>query len=186
MTMTLDDLRAYLGYQPAVTTDDAVLADALAAAQEAVEQFTGRTFGATTSSEVRIFAGGTFNAAIDDAQTVTLVEESSDRVTWSTIDASTYWLAPDNVTPKTRLCYLSGCLRNWVRVTGTWGYGATPASVDRATLMMASRLHKRRDSVEGVAGFGDFGVVRISNRTDPDVAALLNPYRRIDRTMGLA
>jgi hypothetical protein len=42
-------------------------------------------------------------------------------------------------------------------------------------IMQAARLYKRRRSPEGVAGFAEFGVVRVS-RVDPDVAELLKPY----------
>lgn len=52
------------------------------------------------------------------------------------------------------------------------------ADIRLARLMWAARLWKRRNSPEGVAGFGDLGVIRIS-RTDPDLAALLEPYARV-------
>lgn len=53
-------------------------------------------------------------------------------------------------------------------------YAADVATEDvqTATLMIASRLYKRRLSVEGVAGWNDLGVVRIMAR-DPDVDVLL-------------
>jgi hypothetical protein len=38
-------------------------------------------------------------------------------------------------------------------------------------------VFKRADSPLGVAGFGEFGVVRVT-QLDPDVKALLEPYRR--------
>jgi hypothetical protein len=44
--------------------------------------------------------------------------------------------------------------------------------VQEAIILLASRLYKRRMSPEGVAGFGDMGVVRILAR-DPDIALLL-------------
>jgi hypothetical protein len=44
--------------------------------------------------------------------------------------------------------------------------------VQQATLLLASRLYKRRLSPEGVAGWNDVGVVRIV-ATDPDIARLL-------------
>lgn len=51
-----------------------------------------------------------------------------------------------------------------------WG-----ADAQLAVIMQAARLYKRRRSPEGVAGFGEMGVVRIS-RIDPDVAELLAAY----------
>lgn len=41
-----------------------------------------------------------------------------------------------------------------------------------AIVLLASRLYKRRQSPEGVAGWSDLGVVRITSE-DPDIARLL-------------
>ena len=49
---------------------------------------------------------------------------------------------------------------------------AIPDDVFRACQMLTARLFRRRQSVEGVAGFGDFGAVRVQ-RIDPDIEALL-------------
>lgn len=43
-----------------------------------------------------------------------------------------------------------------------------PQTIRLAVLMQASRWFRRRLSPEGVAGFGDFGAVRVS-RLDPDI-----------------
>ncbi len=51
-----------------------------------------------------------------------------------------------------------------------------PANVRIATMMLASREFRRRLSPEGVAGFGDFGAVRVT-RIDPDIEALITPQR---------
>lgn len=65
-----------------------------------------------------------------------------------------------------------------VRVTAKWGYGSTPASVEQATLLQASRLFVRRVSPFGVAGSPDMGSeLRLLAALDPDVQALLRPYR---------
>jgi hypothetical protein len=181
---SVDDLREYLGYQN-TNADDPLLGDALLAAEEAVNDYTGRTFGAVASSTARIFDGGTSRVLIDDAATLSAVEYSADRQTWTTLATTDWWAEPANSTPKTVVQAITPLAR-YVRVTGTWGHAATvPAQVKRATLMIAARLHKRRESVEGVAGFGDFGVVRIS-RTDADVATLLDGLRRADVVMGIA
>lgn len=46
-----------------------------------------------------------------------------------------------------------------------------------AVMLIAHRLYTRRNSPEGVSGWGDLGVVRVTSR-DPDVEALLE--RHID------
>jgi hypothetical protein len=122
---------------------------------------------------------------IDDAQTVTLVEHSADHIVWIAVPTIYWWTNPENTLPKTTVVSPVGFLE-WVRVTGTFGFGTVPASVKRATLMMAAKLHKRRDSISGVEGFGDFGVVRVSTRQDADIVNLLSQYTRWDRSLGLA
>lgn len=149
----------------------------LSAASKAIDSHCGRTFGAAGTSEARIFDGGTCKVYLDDFATVTLVEESSDRTTWSTV--STYWTGPNNTTPK---YWIEGNYRfaRWVRVTGTYGYGSTPDEVKLSTLMKSAKLWKRKATPTGVEGFGDFGVVRISTREDADIIGLLADLVRVD------
>lgn len=182
---TVAALRGHLDFLDTYHSQDAELATVLDVATQAVADYTGRTFGTVSSSGARIFDGGACRCLIDDAATVTLVEDSGDRQTWTTVTSTTWWTEPANAAPYTSVVSATP-FASWIRVTGTWGYGATvPGPVERATLMMAARLWKRRASLTGVEGFGDFGVVRIA-RTDADVAMLLGPYRRADRVMGLA
>lgn len=182
---TVDELRAHLDFPDANHSQDADLSTILDVATQQVADYTGRTFGSVSGSAARIFDGCTGRVLIDDAATVTVVAQSSDRQTWSTVTATEWWTEPANTTPLTVVCGLATFDR-WVRVTGTWGYAATvPDPVAQATLMVAARLWKRRSSPTGVEGFGDFGIIR-PTRTDSDVAAMLAPYRRADRVMGLA
>lgn len=66
--------------------------------------------------------------------------------------------------------------RRSVRVTAKWGWAAVPADVSEATEIIAAELLKLGDAPLGVAGFGEFGVVRV--RTNPKAAELLGPYVR--------
>jgi hypothetical protein len=62
--------------------------------------------------------------------------------------------------------------------------GERHAEVVEAILILASRLYARRNSPEGVAGWGDLGVVRIV-ASDPDIESLLE--RHVDCTrVGIA
>jgi hypothetical protein len=54
-----------------------------------------------------------------------------------------------------------------------------PQSVRLAILIQAHRLSRRKDSPEGVAGFGPDGNAIRLTRLDPDVAELLAPDMRI-------
>jgi Phage gp6-like head-tail connector protein len=49
-----------------------------------------------------------------------------------------------------------------------------PANLREAELIYAARLYTRKDSPEGIAGWGELGVIRI--RDDPDVRRLMGPY----------
>lgn len=64
-----------------------------------------------------------------------------------------------------------------VQITGVWGWSAVPTAVTQACLIQASKVYGRRNSPEGVAGFGEFGPIRVSARLDPEVEHLLGPYR---------
>ncbi len=52
-----------------------------------------------------------------------------------------------------------------------------PADFDQAIIMAAARLWDRRNTPNGIGGFGEFGSVRVTS-IDPDVTSLLAPYRR--------
>lgn len=64
-----------------------------------------------------------------------------------------------------------------VQVTAQFGWSAVPYEVSEATILKAASLFKRKDAPFGVAGFGEFGAVRIT-RNDPDVIDLLGDYTR--------
>lgn len=66
-----------------------------------------------------------------------------------------------------------------VQLTAVYGWSAVPKVIEQATIIQSSRLFKRLDSPLGVAGFGDMGVMRISRAIDPDVAMLVDPYRKM-------
>ena len=59
---------------------------------------------------------------------------------------------------------------------------ADKPEVDTATLLLASRLYKRRQSPEGTAGFGGDGVVVRVLANDPDVKALLERHQDMTRS----
>ena len=66
-----------------------------------------------------------------------------------------------------------------VKVTAVFGWPAVPKAIEQATILQAARHFKRFDSPLGVAGFGDFGVVRVSRFLDPDVQMLVEPYKKM-------
>lgn len=71
-----------------------------------------------------------------------------------------------------------------VKVTAAWGWESIHPDVTEAALIKAAKVWKRKDSIDGVlGGFADFGAVRISNREDPTVVELLQPFKRNERAV---
>lgn len=66
-----------------------------------------------------------------------------------------------------------------VRVQGVWGWTSVPAEIAMATKIQASRLFIRRQSPFGIAGTPELGTVRLTSRLDPDVEALIRPFRKM-------
>lgn len=71
-----------------------------------------------------------------------------------------------------------------VQITAAWGWPAVPDAVVSACLIKASRLYHRKDSPQGIAGYGDFGPVRLSRLEDGDIMSLLDAYRKIPVLVG--
>lgn len=194
---TLPEFKAWITLTD--TIDDVVMTDALKSVSRWEDEYCERHFwqdGATGSEIARTFVPTScYELTIDDlvpgSVTTFKTDESGDgsfEVTWA---ASDYQLLPVNrptgrpfkrveaVGSRVFPSWLTrGQRSNRVEITGIWGWPAVPESVKQACLIQASRILKRRYSPEGVAGFGEFGAVRVSNRLDPDVQQLLDPYRR--------
>lgn len=189
---TVSQVKASLGIGTADTASDALLTAALAAAEDMIDGYCGRTFGtAGTAASTRVYATTVSDLVfIDDAAAITLVEsDPSLDETWGTTWTTTDWQAePLNgilagrAHPYTALRAVGDYLfpasqQAAVRVTARWGWSAVPSPVTQAAVLQAARLFKRSDSPLGVAGFGDMGAVRVSRYLDPDVELLLAPYR---------
>ena len=189
---TLAQVKAALRITDSV--DDTLIEMARESASDLVDGYTGRTF--TTSGTVtRVFApADDYVLQTDDiAGTAVAITSSTGAdgvfdVTWKTTD---YQLEPLNgvsngqAVPFTRIRAIQDYL--WptaggeatVRVTGVFGFPSVPIVVTQATVLQSSRIFTRLQSPLGVAGFGEMGVVRVTRALDPDVAALVEPYRRI-------
>lgn len=184
------------------STATANLERAINSASRAIDQYCQRHFypdGTLAVPVARRFASpcgssldfGAFNDLADD--TITVKSDATGDGTFETTWASTdYELRPLNPTagpeprPYTSLAAIgsrtfptatSTGRSAQIEITGVWGWPAVPDAVHQACLLLASRIFKRKESPEGVAGFGEFGQIRV-RATDPDVMALLDPYRR--------
>lgn len=165
---------------------------ALDAASRLVEDITGRTFYVDGSTSTRDYWPDDYRTVtVGDISTLTGVvlqtDEDDDGTFETTRSASDYQVLPVNNPSalgrpwtKLRIVGTSSSLfrvcgyHSPIRVTATWGWPAVPGAVKEATLIAAANLWKRKDAPFGVAGFAEFGVLRI--RDDPDVKALLKPF----------
>lgn len=180
---TLAKLKAVLRITD--TNDDTDLGDKITAASRRVDKDTGRRFWLDDDVSAREYRPRHPELlTVDDFATATgLIVEVGRGTSWTTIDANAYDLLPANAEADGRaietIQMVYGCWPLWggqrVRVTAKWGWPAIPDDITAATLLLAARLYRRKDSPEGVAGFGDNGAVRVS-RYDPDYDALIGPY----------
>jgi hypothetical protein len=189
---TLAELKQAMSIPVSDTIDDTMLEIAIESASRAIDSYTNRNF--YSSGTATRFYSPTSNYVVetdDIAEFIhlrTIDQDEAFTIEWTTSD---YQLEPLNgivdgmATPFTRIRAIGDYLFDplmgeaTVEVRGVFGYSATPIEVKQACLIQSSRLMKRHDSPLGVAGFGDLGVVRVSSRVDPDVAQLLDSYRKL-------
>lgn len=195
---SVEELRAQFS-DDSQNLPEALLQRALKAASRAIDDYTGRRFWQDPTAVARTFAPRYCDRAdVDDISTtsglIVAVDSGLDGTyasTWTL--GSDFVLRPSNATvlgrAYNRIVLLSGVTfpasdgRDVLRITAKWGWPVIPDQVNEACILRAASLFKRRESIDGVSGFGDFGVVRISGRMDPDVAALLNPFCRVEALM---
>ncbi|MGH9252077.1 MAG: hypothetical protein ACRD0W_21550 [Acidimicrobiales bacterium] len=175
--------------------DDAVIDQAITAASRGIDNYCERHFWQTAAGTARVFdACDKWTLHIDDLVSIAeLATDDGFDGTFGTVwVASDYQLLPLNpeAAPEPRpfdqihavasRAFPQPLTHNTrsglVRVTGVWGWPAVPEGVIQACLLVVNRAIKRRTSPEGVAGFDEFGVIRISSRDDPDAVRHLDNY----------
>jgi hypothetical protein len=181
--LTLAEAQAYTG-EPGGSINPQ-LEDAVTSVSRMIDGYCQRHFWQSSAGTARLFTAvdpytiqfGPFNDLVSAAS-----------VTQNGTAITAYRLEPRNVSgpetrPYTSIRLTSGTFTesrpdalSEVTVTGVWGWPAVPAAVKQACRLQVARMFKRADSPLGVAGFGEFGVIRITT-LDPDVRALLQPYR---------
>lgn len=168
---------------------------AVRAATEAVDRWTYRRFDAAgdtaTARTFKPSACGRYVLELDDIASDTdlaVATDTSDNGTFAALEAADWWAELDNVTGMVVGIRAAGRFpassvgRRTVQITARWGWPETPEDIKRATTIWAMRLVNRRSTPTGVVGFGEFGGVKLST-IDPDVKALLGPYRRTSRML---
>ncbi|MFC9088996.1 hypothetical protein [Nocardiopsis dassonvillei] len=174
---------------------DVDLERAINAASRAVDRHCSRRFWSDATPVERTYTVHDPHAVwVDDISTTTGLIITTDDTrdgTWGTTwDADDYQLEPLNADADEtahawwRIKAIGARTfpvtdhRAVLKVTASWGWSAVPDDVAEATILKAASLFKRREATFGVAGFGEFGAVRISRR-DPDIIDMLAPFVRI-------
>jgi len=179
--------------QIADESDDSPLQLALDAATALIDQWTGRSFRDEAGATKYFWATSPNILELrPDIRTITsvAVDTNGDLTFATTLAATDYLLAPLMPLPDTgiytrlRIAPLSS--RSFpqdrqVRVVGDWGYtvdGDAPAPIRQACLIQAERLFKRaREAPFGILQTTDLGQFTRISQADPDVMALIDPYK---------
>jgi hypothetical protein len=200
MYASLDELKSMLRITN-VSTDDLDMTSKLVSAQGQIEDDCGRRFYRDSVASSRIYMPTHPNLLeVDDIATATglIVEIGTiNNNAFSTLASTAFDYLPDNCLAKGRpIEYLRRTWGAWatsfntgipyttglnarVRVTAVWGWPSIPEEIKNATLLKAARLFRRKDSPEGIRGFSDMGVVRVT-RYDPDYDNLIGRYVRVE------
>jgi hypothetical protein len=193
---TLPELKAFLRLEDAI--DDAELADCLTTVSRGIEHYCRRQFNRQETASARVFeVKRLFRLDVADFYTAADLAVATAPDGGSTfpaiVDPATYRADPQGGVvdgeegwPFYRLTftqrvaparvYLHRGQVRLVQVTARWGWASVPAPVHRACLILASELFKLRDAPFGIAGFGEYGAIRV--KQNPMASALLHPYRR--------
>jgi hypothetical protein len=177
------------------TADDFELTLAVQAACRSIDQMTGRYFWRGTDTRTYM-PGAIYGQEFDDIVSVSSFKMDRDgdgvyEETW--VQGTDYQLsvspgryntgAKGEQWPYTGFNILGP---KWVtvvwpwshldriQITGVFGWPAVPAAVKQASLISAADLFRMKDAPFGVAGFGEFGAVKIT--ANPKVMALLQRY----------
>jgi hypothetical protein len=184
---TLQELKTWLGITG--STDDTRLELAIEAASRAIDAECSRKFYASTATLYFQTDDPLRCDLNDDLLSVTSIAyDSTGRRDYIALAGTDYELDPEASPYRTIFIAPASSYffpinqRRAVRVVGSWGYnttGSQPQAITRACLLLATRYFKRKDAPFGVVGTPELGFLRVTAR-DPEVRALLNPYRRYE------
>jgi hypothetical protein len=191
---TVEELKSRLGITD--TADDFELGLAAAGASRSIDEITGRYFWRGTDTRTYVPESIT-RQPLDDLVSVTTlkVDRDGDGVfeeTWTQGTDYALEVAPGKYNPAAKgeqwpytaaVVITGGKLFPYVwmwshldriQVAGTFGWPAVPLNVKNAALIAAADLFRLKDAPFGVAGFGEFGAVKIT--ANPRVMSLLKRY----------
>jgi len=194
---TLAQIKSALRIASGDATDDALLEMAVESASRLIDAYCGRNFINAGTATRYYNTDNPYVVQIDDARSIAQVQTSTglDGVydtTWTLGTAG----GQGDAQPEPINDYLGGVVwpftriraigdytfptgsENSIKVTAVFGWPNIPVTVTQATILQSSRIFTRLQSPLGVAGFGDMGIMRVSRGLDPDVAQLIEGYRK--------
>ena len=185
---SLNQIKAALRITDAV--DDTLLEMAVESASRMIDSECDRNFFSTSATRDFI-PSDSYTVDTDDLTAITSVkiDDQGDLTFLITLAVSDYQAEPvnqrvsGNAFPIYRLRMIGDYLlplwgqQATVRIQGTYGFTPVPTQITQATVIQAGRIFKRLDSLLGFAGFSDMGVARVG-RVDPDVAAMIRPFKK--------
>ncbi len=200
---TVNDLADFTGasYQPRNSTNAEM---AIESASRAIDHMCAQFFYDTLTASARTFRLNNDAAKVDPFLTTTGLIVATDSggdgtyaTTWAASDYELERFSGGAVDPAAPYDTIFSGIGNYsfgyytttrrefpLRVTARWGWASVPTAIKRATLVLAGEMMKDAETPFGVAGFDQFGVVRV--RTNPRVEQLVAPYVRWDRRAGIA
>lgn len=190
--VTLAEYKAYMGAmtrgQPTayLDSDDTFITGCLTAAQQYIEEQTGRKFEATTATRYYDERAVDYLTPArllldDDLLSVTTLTNGNA----AAILAADYYLEPYNTTPKFAVTLKSGAWSfststGWrIAIAGSWGYSATAnQKVKDMTMRLAYLEMQRRTATGEVTVMGD-GVFSFQASIPKDIAEWLTFWHRM-------
>lgn len=193
---SLDEFKRYMALTE-TSQHDNTLEDALQSASKEIERLCNRQFNNSEAAPTaRVYKPTTWTTAlVDDFLTTTgliiktdVTGDGTFETTWTTSD---YELFPLNGIvegqgewPYYKIVSVLGerfpinrtGRKATVEVTAKWGWASVPAPIKQACLLMAAETFQLKDAPLGVAGMGEFGVVRV--RGNKMAANKLQPFIR--------
>lgn len=188
---TVDEIKARFAISD--TVDDYLIRKAIKAASRQIDKLCRRRFYADATATARTYwRDSTTHTYVDEFWTtsglVVATDQDDDGVfelTWvagdyqleplnGIVDGESGW--PFNLIRAVEAKTFPAAKRPGVQVTAKWGWASIPDDIREATLLSAAELFKLKDAPFGVAGFGEFGAVRI--RANPIVMRAISPYKR--------